>query len=176
MTYSYKERPCPGCDEVEKRPPQTLCKTCQRRLEVGRKREAEIDNLKTSGEKIQVALDTRFHYGSGAHVSFLSIKDYDVLNALVRLGRLEKSGGTYTGARRIHYESSFSGGYRSRPRHHIFATQQQADDIELVLDYIKEIVIKAYADGHRDGRSLIRQLATVGMEELNQITTGVGNA
>lgn len=178
MTYyaKYKKRPCPGCGNVAKRPPQTLCKNCARQLEIGKRREKEIEGWKEGSETIRIALDTRFHYGSGAHVSFLSIKDWDVLDALVRLGRLDdayKSGGAYTEARLIHYERGHPGGYGHRPHCNVFATREQADDIELVLDYIKEAIIKAYEDGKREGSSLLRLLANAGMKELNQITTGV---
>jgi hypothetical protein len=175
VTYyaKYKERPCPGCGDVAKRPPQKLCKACEYRLEMGKEREAEIQVLSAGGEKARVAIGTKFHYGSGAHVSFMPIKDYDVVYALVRLAGLESacgSGGSE--ARRIHYDR-VRGGYGSRSTAYVWASPEQADDIELVLDYIKAIVIKAYSDGQRNGCSLIHRLATIGTKELNQITTGV---
>ena len=174
----YKERHCPGCGNLERRAPQTLCPNCHRQLKVGKEREREIKSLQVSGEKIRVAIGTRFHYGSDAHVSFLSIRDWDVLDALARLAGLEsacEAGDTYTEAYCIHYELSFVGGYRNRPHLYVFATQDQADDIELILDYIKEAIIKAYSDGEREGSSLIRQLATAGTKELNRITTGTND-
>jgi hypothetical protein len=157
-----------------RRPPQTLCAACHRRFELGRKREQEIRERDASGEKIRVVIDTKFHYGTPAHLSFLGISGWDVLDALVRLARLEKcQRGLFETARPIHYKYSRGDGWRNRPHQHVWATPGQADDIELVLNYIELAIKKAYEDGLADGRSLIKTLATVGVAEINRMTTGV---
>lgn len=175
----YKERHCPGCGNLERRAPQTLCPNCHRQLKVGKEREREIKSLQVSGEKIRVAIGIKFHYGSGAHVSLLSIRSWDVLNALAHLAGLEsacESGGAYREAYCIHYEPSYYvSGYPNRPHLYVFATQDQADDVELILDYIKEAIIQAYSDGERKGSSIIRRLATAGTKELNRLTTGTND-
>lgn len=170
----YKKRPCPGgCGNIDHRPPQTLCPDCRRRLRLGEKREKEIEALETSGEKIRVAIGTQFHYSTGAFLSFLDIKDTDVLRTLVHLIGLENChGSTYKEAHSIHYKYDRTGGWRNHPTQYVWATPEQANNIKLILDYIKLVIEKAYSDGQANGRSLILQLATAGTKELNQITTG----
>lgn len=166
----YKERPCPGCGKVEQRPPHWLCTTCRRQLKLGREREQEIAALKASGEKIKIAIGHSFAYTTGAFLSFLPTTSYNMLNALMRLARLEKAHGNLREARSIHFEYSYIFG--SRPEQYVWAAPEQADDVELVLDYVQMVIERAYEDGQANGRSLILRLATAGVEDLNRITIG----
>lgn len=167
----YKKRPCPGgCGKVEQYGPQHLCQNCQRQLKLGKKREQEIAGFEADGERIAIAIDTRFGY-CGTFLSFLSISHRDVLKALMRLAKLEdaqESGCTIETARPIHFKRSIP--YNTRPDRFVWATPEQANDIELILDYIHLVIEKAYSDGQAKGRSLIRHLATAGVAELNKMT------
>jgi len=168
----YKKRPCPGCDAVEQRRAQTLCRNCIRQLNLGKKREREMENFKVTGERGPVEIGERFIYGTGAFLSFLAISASDLLHALVRLGSLEDAhgsgGGGYEKARHIYFKYSIP--YSTRPAQYVWATHRQIEDIQTVLNFIEIVIEKAYEDGQRDGRSLILHLATAGVKELNQIT------
>lgn len=169
----YKERPCPGCRNIESRPPQTLCRNCRRQLKLGRRREKEIASLDTSGEKIRVAIQTEFAYGfaAGGAIGFLEFGHADVVDTLVRLAGLEDasgSGGTYEAARPIHFTYSIP--YNTRPRQFVWATPEQADAIELILNYIHQVCIKWHRAGFEDGHDLLQRLARSGAKELNKIT------
>lgn len=177
MTYyaRYKERACPFCGVIERRPPQTLCSDCQWALEMGLKRRREIEAFAATGEKVRVAIGTQFHYGTGAQLSFLHTTDKDMLRALVFLGKLESCRGTeseHGEVRAIHHKQI---GHRPlRPAQFVWATSEQADAIQVILDYIKEAVTRAYEEGHAEGRSLIKVLATVGTDEINRMVMGAG--
>ena len=168
-----KERPCPGCGTVDPRPPQALCRDCRRQLELGRRREKEITLLDTSGEKIKIAIKTDFAYGfaSGSAIGFLKFSHTDVVDTLVRLGGLEdasRSGGTYKKARPIYFTYSIP--YSTTPRQFVWATPEQADAIENILSYIREVCKEWYMAGFKKGSDLLWSIAQSGIEESNRIT------
>jgi len=170
----YKDRPCPGgCGSVEARPPQRLCRDCQRQLKLGQRREREIVSLARRGAKIRVAIDTAFAYGLTTRgvIGILEFSHTDVVDTLVRLAGLEDasgSGGTYKAARPIHFNYSIP--YHFRPRQFVWATPEQADAIELILDYIREMCEKWSQAGFNAGHDLLQQIARSGVEEMNRIT------
>lgn len=169
----YKERYCPGCGVVGRRRAQELCRNCERLLALGRKREGEIAKLAVGGEKIPVAIDTGFGYGfgRGCAIGFLKFGHTDVVDALVWLGGLEDAGGSgmaYKDARPVHF--SYSVPYKTRPWRFVWATGEQADAIERVLSYVREMGSGWYKAGFAAGSDVLRSIAESGVEELNRIT------
>lgn len=129
--------------------------------------------MDVSGEKIRVAISTGFAYSfaSGSAIGFLEFSHSDVVDTLVRLAGLEDasgSGGTYKAARPIYFTYSIP--YSTRPRQFVWATPEQADAIELVLSYIREVCEEWYKAGFRKGSDLLWNIAQSGVEESNRIT------
>lgn len=124
-----------------------------------------------SGEKIAIALGTEWAhgFGRGAQIRFPRHSSYDVLDALIYLGKLIKSSSSVR-IRDIYFTCSPHN--LDTPTRVVWATPDQANAIELVLSYIREVCELWYKAGFETGRSLLKQLAVAGIEELNEVTIG----
>lgn len=165
----YKERPCPGCGKIERRPPQELCYNCRRLIELGREYERKLQD---DTDIIYIAVDREYTYypPGGGSSAFLNVNDSELIDALCTLGQLDTKTRFHSGE--VEYRHIFftRKGYKQYPYIRARTTVDQADALETVLTHIGLVMHHYWELGFRYGRNIMHHLAESGVKELNNIS------
>lgn len=166
----YKERPCPGCGNLKRMAPQTLCGRCRGLIRLGKIYEQETRRREDSDEVVDVAIGSDFAYGADKRRYSIRQKHTEraMLEQLCLLAKAENGVGTYEKAKPLWFKYSVP--YNTRPDVFVCLPPEQAERIEVVLNYIAELSTKWYTRGFYAGRDILTRVATGGIDELNRMS------
>ena len=167
---TYKARKCPGCGKEAPRQAQELCPACRRLLELGKERQAEIEQMRADPDKLVVGIDEDFLYTPPRSVTpvFQPITAGQMLRALTVLAQMEDVDRHSRSDRHIYFESSL---YHHHPVVRGWFSATQADALQTILDYMNQMFRWYFNEGLRVGKSLLHELAQAGARELNRVST-----